>query len=169
MGCKRKYTKPSCDITGNQALPRGLTEELLELHLASCIAVCLEGSTRKGIPGRQSPGMRRPKDIKPTSQSSYGWITGYRERRSGCHEGRIWNAWQEPGQGRYAMLYVGALSCRQGGETRSDLHFTKSSHAASREWISGTQAFIGRHSLQTVTVIFKRKNWRPELTLGYSE
>jgi len=31
-------------------------------------------------------------------------MTRYRERRSGGHRGRIWNAWQGPGQGGYAML-----------------------------------------------------------------
>lgn len=31
--------------------------------------------------------MQRTKDIKPTSKSSYGWITGYRERMDVTREG----------------------------------------------------------------------------------
>lgn len=59
------------------------------------MAVCLEGSTSKGIPGRQSPGMQRTKDIKPTSKSSYGWMTGYRERMDVTREGSQILYWKE--------------------------------------------------------------------------
>lgn len=72
----------------------------------------------RSLPGRQlkerhsrkiDSGRQKLKDVKMArcfvgSKSSYDWMTGYGDRRSGGHKGRVWKTWRGPGQGAYAML-----------------------------------------------------------------
>lgn len=76
--------------------------------------------------------MQRTKDIKPTRKSSYGWITGYRERMDVTREGSGMLGRNQVREGMPCFM-LELYPIRQGEETRSDLRFTRSSQAASRE------------------------------------
>lgn len=89
----------------------------------------------RSLPGRQleerhskkvDTDMQKPKEMKMTrcfmsSKSSYGWIRGGVEV---IREGSGMLGRDQVKEGM-PCWYVGTLSCRQRGETCSDLHFTK--------------------------------------------
>lgn len=132
MAVREGCTKPRCDLTGVQSpLLEGLDTGLnLELRLARRVGVCLVDSTSKSI-RETEPGHAKAQGHESSKVCLWainlhmaGWQgigrggAGITKEGSGMvGRARVWEGM--PG------WYVGTLSCRQWGETCSNLCFTQ--------------------------------------------